>query len=203
MEKSRRAAAIPPLLELVGLERRAKTKLSAFSKGMLQRIGLAQALLNEPELVFLDEPTSGLDPLGRRLGRDIITGVRAEKITVFLNSHLLSEIELTCDRVAFIREGVIVRVATLEELEQERIQITIRVGRPTQELVNGLAQYGDGVTLDESSGRIHLTIADESQMPQIVNWLVEQDQAVYELSPRRRSLEDRFLEIVGDEMYDS
>ncbi|HSG17780.1 MAG TPA: ABC transporter ATP-binding protein [Anaerolineae bacterium] len=203
MEKSRRAAAIPPLLELVGLERRAKTKLSAFSKGMLQRIGLAQALLNEPELVFLDEPTSGLDPLGRRLVRDIITGLRAEKITVFLNSHLLSEIELTCDRVAFIREGVIVRVATLEELEQERIQITIRVGRPTQELVNGLAQYGDGVTLDESSGRIHLTIADESQMPQIVNWLVEQDQAVYELSPRRRSLEDRFLEIVGDEMYDS
>ncbi|UCG26302.1 MAG: ABC transporter ATP-binding protein [Chloroflexota bacterium] len=203
MEKARRAAAIPHLLELVGLERRAKTKLSAFSKGMLQRIGLAQALLNEPELVFLDEPTSGLDPLGRRLVRDIIKGLRAEKITVFLNSHLLSEIELTCDRVAFIREGAIIRVATMAELERESVQITIRVGRPTQALLNGLARFGDGVTLDEESGRIYLSVADESQVPQMVSWLVEQDQAVYELSPRRRSLEDQFLEIVGDEMYDS
>jgi ABC-2 type transport system ATP-binding protein len=103
MSRAGRAAVIPDLLELVGLGHRAETKLSAFSKGMLQRIGLAQAMLNDPELVFLDEPTSGLDPLGRRLVRDIINGLRSEGTTVFLNSHLLSEIELTCDRVAFIR----------------------------------------------------------------------------------------------------
>lgn len=116
MAKAERASEIPRLLELVGLSRRAKTKLSAFSKGMLQRIGLAQALLNRPKLVFLDEPTSGLDPHGRMLVRDIITKLRSEGITVFLNSHFLSEIELTCDRVAFIRNGSIIRVAPLTEL---------------------------------------------------------------------------------------
>jgi ABC-2 type transport system ATP-binding protein len=203
MDKSRRAATIPRLLELVGLERRAKTKLSAFSKGMLQRIGLAQALLNDPELIFLDEPTSGLDPLGRRLVRDIIKGLRDEKITVFLNSHLLSEIELTCDRVAFIREGTIVRVAPLVELEQGRVHITIRVGQPTPALLAELAHYGDGVTLDESSGRVSLTLAGEHKIPELVNWLVDQGQSVYEISPRRQSLEDQFLEIIGDEMFDS
>ena len=203
MEKARRTAAIPRLLELVGLEHRANTRLSAFSKGMLQRIGLAHALLNEPELVFLDEPTSGLDPLGRRLVRDIIRGLRGENITVFLNSHLLSEIELTCDRVAFIREGTIVRVAPLDELEQERVHITIRVGQPSPALLAGLAHFGDEATLDEASGRLQLTLADERRIPELVKWLVEQGQAVYELSPRRVSLEDQFLEIIGHEMVDS
>jgi len=203
MQKARRAEAIPRLLELVGLERRANTRLSAFSKGMLQRIGLAQALLNNPDLVFLDEPTSGLDPLGRRLVRDIIKGLRQEKITVFLNSHLLSEIELTCDRVAFIREGSIVRVARLDELEQGGMQITIRVGQPTPELLSGLARFDRGVTLDDQSGRLHLTLADEQQIPELATWLVAQGQAIYELSPQRLSLEDRFLEIIGDEMYDA
>lgn len=203
MEKARRAAAIPRLLELVGLERRATTRLSAFSKGMLQRIGLAQALLNDPDLVFLDEPTSGLDPLGRRLVRDIIKGLRQEKITVFLNSHLLSEIELTCDRVAFIREGTIVRVARLDELEKERVQITVRVGQPTSELMSGLAHFGDGVTLDGASGRLHLTLTSEQRIPELAAWLVAQGQSIYELSPQRLSLEDRFLEIIGDEMYDA
>jgi ABC-2 type transport system ATP-binding protein len=203
MERAKRAKAIPRLLELVGLERRANTRLSAFSKGMLQRIGLAQALLNDPDLVFLDEPTSGLDPLGRRLVRDIIKSLRQERITVFLNSHLLSEIELTCDRVAFIREGTIVRVARLDELEQERVQITIRVGQPTPKLLSGLADFGDGVTLDDNSGRLHLTLSDEQRIPELAAWLVAQGQAIYELSPQRLSLEDQFLEIIGDEMYDA
>ena len=92
MERSRRQEVIPDLLELVGLADRAGTRLSAFSKGMLQRIGLAQALLNDPALVFLDEPTSGLDPLGRRLVRNIINHLREEGTAVFLNSHLLGEI---------------------------------------------------------------------------------------------------------------
>lgn len=203
MEKAKRAAAIPRLLELVGLERRADTKLSAFSKGMLQRVGLAQALLNDPDLVFLDEPTSGLDPLGRRLVRDIIKGLREENITVFLNSHLLSEIELTCDRVAFIREGTIVRVAALDELEQDRVQVTLRVGTPNPELVAGLAQFGDDVALDNKSGRIRFTMPGERHIPKLVTWLVEQGHAIYELSPERLSLEEQFLEIIGDEMYDS
>ena len=203
MSQEQRARVIPELLELVGLSQRASTKLSAFSKGMLQRIGLAQALLNDPELVFLDEPTSGLDPLGRRLVRDIVRDLRTEGITVFLNSHFLSEIELTCDRVAFIRQGSIIRVASLAELESERVQIAIRVGQPSPKLLSGLSQFGDGARIDDGSGRIHLTIVDESQVPNLVNWLVEQGQAVYEINPQSLSLEDQFLQIVGDEMYDS
>jgi ABC-2 type transport system ATP-binding protein len=203
MSREKRQKVIPELLELVGLERRAKTKLSAFSKGMLQRIGLAQSLLNDPELVFLDEPTSGLDPLGRRLVRDIIKDLRGQGITVFLNSHLLSEIELTCDRVAFIREGQIVRVASLDELGKEHIQISIRVGQPSPELLKGLSQFGNGVLLEAESGRIKLAVNDESQIPLVVNWLVGQGQAVYELSRQTVSLEDQFLQIVGDEMYDA
>lgn len=192
---------IPDLLELVGLAHRAETKLSAFSKGMLQRIGLAQALLNSPELVFLDEPTSGLDPLGRRLVRDIISNLREEGTTVFLNSHLLGEVELTCDRVAFIREGQIVRVATMKELEKESVQIMLRVGQPTPALMAGLGQFGDNGRLE--NGRIRLQMADESTIPNLVNWLVEQGQAIYELSPQHLSLEDHFLRIIGSQMYDS
>lgn len=203
MSAAKRATVIPDLLELVGLRHRAETRLSAFSKGMLQRIGLAQALLNDPEVVFLDEPTSGLDPHGRRLVRDIIRELRQENITVFLNSHLLSEIEMTCDRVAFIRQGTIVQVATLDELVQEGLQITLRVGQPTPELLEGLARFGNNASLDPGNGRIQLSLAEESQVPELVNWLVAQGQAIYELSPRRLSLEERFLEIVGDEMYDA
>ena len=99
---------VPALIDLVGLTPHRDKRLQNFSKGMLQRIGLAQALIHEPELIFLDEPTSGLDPMGRRLVRDIIRAQRERGATVFLNSHLLSEIEITCDQVVFIREGEVV-----------------------------------------------------------------------------------------------
>ena len=107
---------IRELLELVGLTQHADIKLHDFSKGMLQRIGLAQALLNQPDLVILDEPTSGLDPVGRRLVRDIIRDLRQRGTTVFLNSHLLSEVEITCDRVAFIKHGQVIRISSLKDL---------------------------------------------------------------------------------------
>lgn len=203
MNRSERNAVIPDLLELVGLERRARTRLSAFSKGMLQRIGLAQALLNNPDVVILDEPTSGLDPLGRRLVRDIIKNLRAENITVFINSHLLSEIELTCDRVAFIRQGSIIRVSALSELREESVQITIRVGQLTPEILEGLSQFGNNAQLDDGNGQIQMALSDEEVIPKVASWLVDQGLEVYEISPKQLSLEDRFLQIIGDEMYDS
>lgn len=203
LSQSQRTKLIPELLELVGLGQRAKTKLGAFSKGMLQRIGLAQALLNDPTLVFLDEPTSGLDPLGRRLVRDIITHLKAEGTAVFLNSHLLSEVELTCDRVAFIREGSILRTASVAELEQENLQLTLRVGQPTPELLQELAAFSNGTRPEQVNGRIHLNLSNEEKIPQLVNWLVQQGHTIYELSPQRHSLEDIFLQIVGDKMYDA
>lgn len=200
MEKGERTTVIPELLQLVGLADRATTRLAAFSKGMLQRIGLAQALLNNPELVFLDEPTSGLDPLGRRLVRTIINDLRQEGTAVFLNSHLLSEIELTCDRVAFIREGRILRVAPLAELQKEGVQVRLRVGDPTPALLEELAALGSGVVLEKGSGEITLNLAEEAELPRLAQWLVEAGYNLYELRPQRLSLEERFIQIVGDEM---
>ena len=109
-------ARIDDLLHRMDLADAADRAIGGYSKGMLQRIGLAQALLNEPELVFLDEPTSGLDPLGRRLVRDLIRELRARGTTVFLNSHLLGEVEATCDRVAFVKDGRVVGTMTMEEV---------------------------------------------------------------------------------------
>ena len=198
MSKAERADIIPDLLALVGLADRANTKLTAFSKGMLQRIGLAQALLNNPELVFLDEPTSGLDPIGRRLVRDIITYLRQEGTTVFLNSHLLSEVEKTCDRVAFIRDGRILQTTTLSELTNGAVQISVRVGQPSPQLQTDLAQFGDNITLDRK-GRYHLTLPKPTAVPQLAQWLIEQGHTLYELTPESLSLEDYFLQIVGHE----
>jgi ABC-2 type transport system ATP-binding protein len=109
-------AKIDDLLLRMDLADAADRSVGGYSKGMLQRVGLAQALLNDPELVFLDEPTSGLDPLGRRLVRDLIRELRARGTAVFLNSHLLGEVEATCDRVAFVKDGRIVGAMTMEEV---------------------------------------------------------------------------------------
>ena len=199
MSKAQRDEAGPRLLALVGLADRADTKLQAFSKGMLQRIGLAQALLNDPDLVFLDEPTSGLDPLGRRLVRDIIKGLRERDTAVFLNSHLLSEVEKTCDRVAFIRDGTVLQTSTIETFEQGSIRVILRVGDPTPRLLAGLARFDPGVTLERANGRITLCLDGEAQLPQLADWIVQQGHALYELTPTRLSLEDRFLQIVGED----
>jgi ABC-2 type transport system ATP-binding protein len=180
MSKSQRQEVVPDLLELVGLKERAKTKLRAFSKGMLQRVGLAQALLNSPDLVFLDEPTSGLDPIGRRLVREIIEGLREQGTAVFLNSHLLSEIEQTCDRVAFIREGKVLQTSSLSEFEKERLRVFIRVGQPTEQLMTELAQFGEEVKMERGNGRIQLLLPHDDHLPQLANWLIHQGHTLYE-----------------------
>ncbi|MBK7217964.1 MAG: ABC transporter ATP-binding protein [Candidatus Promineofilum sp.] len=199
MDRAARGAAVPRLLKLVGLEDRAATKLGAFSKGMLQRIGLAQALLNDPALVFLDEPTSGLDPIGRRVVRDIITDLRQRGMAVFLNSHFLSEVEKTCDRVAFIRGGRVLQTSSLKEFEEEAMQVVVRVGQPTPELLTGLAQFGRNVALEPGDGRVRLTMSDEAQLPALAHWVVQNGHNLYELTPTHLSLEDRFLQVVGEE----
>lgn len=197
MSRQQRQDAIPDLLALVGLGDQHQEKLSTFSKGMLQRIGLAHALLNDPELVFLDEPTSGLDPIGRRLVRDVIDGLREEGTAVFLNSHLLSEVEKSCDRVAFIREGTILQTISLSGYEEGQVRLTLRVGQPSPELLTGLGQFGEGARLEKSTGRIELTVAQEERVPELARWLAEAGYSLYELVPHRLSLEDRFMQIVG------
>lgn len=207
---------IEELLKLVGLQDHAGKKLRTYSKGMLQRIGLAQALLNEPELVFLDEPTSGLDPLGRRLVRDIMGDLRERGTTVFLNSHLLSEVEITCDWVAFISHGEVIQTRTLRAASGEAIvegelgvQIRARPHPSLQEngrweaVVGGLAQWGQNVhvkgDLSSDVQQISLTLPGEADLPQITRYLVENEVDVYAVSPQKLSLEDLFVQLVGTE----
>jgi ABC-2 type transport system ATP-binding protein len=183
------------LLDEVGLAPFANAQLRTFSKGMLQRIGLAQALLNHPALVFLDEPTSGLDPVGRRLVRDVIRRLRQEGSSVFLNSHLLSEVEITCDRVAFIKHGEVLRVAPLQSLVQGETSVTIRAAGLTPEILAALGQIGREVRADGE--HVRLLVDDEAALPALARCLVDGGAQLYALTPQRESLEDLFIQIVG------
>ena len=186
---------IDELLVRVDLTDAEDRPLREYSKGMTQRAGLAQALINDPDLVFLDEPTSGLDPLGRLLVRDIIQELRARGTTVFLNSHLLGEVEATCDRVVFVREGRVVRELSLARTVGE-ITVELRVRPLDTATIAGLAQFGSGIT--HTGELVRMRVADESVLPKLAAWLVGQGLSVYELRSRRRSLEEWFVEIMGD-----
>ena len=180
---------------MVGLDQHTEQKLRQFSKGMLQRIGLAQALLNEPELVILDEPTSGLDPVGRRLVRDIIHDLRQRGTAVFLNSHMLSEVEITCDRVAFIKFGQVLQVSRLQNLVEGELTVQIRARNLTAEVAAGLRRWSSQVRQDDD--HLSLTLSSEADLPAINRYLVEEGVEVYALQPQRISLEDLFIQIVG------
>jgi ABC-2 type transport system ATP-binding protein len=198
MSKAERAARIPQLIEQVGLRESAHKPLSTFSKGMLQRIGLAMALLPRPALVFLDEPTSGLDPFGRLLVRDVIRVASAEGTTVFLNSHLLSEVEVTCTRVAFIRHGVVVRAGTIDELSAGLVRVRLRLGAVPAGLLADLAGWGENV---EQIGEreVSLTLPNEDRLPDLNAWLVGQSAQVYAMAPQQLSLEQLFVQIMDGE----
>jgi ABC-2 type transport system ATP-binding protein len=186
---------IPLLLDTVGLSPHRDKQLQHFSKGMLQRIGLAQALLNEPELLFLDEPTSGLDPVGRRLVRDIIKAQRGRGATVFLNSHLLSEVEITCDRVAFIKAGEVLEVRDVSTFTEGRNQILARIRNLPDDTLNGLRTWASRIARDGEQLTMNLHSPDLA--PRVLRYLVEHGAEVFEFTPQRLSLEDRFLEILG------
>ena len=199
------------LLERVNLTEAAGQKLREYSKGMLQRIGLAQALVNEPELVFLDEPTSGLDPLGRRLVRDIIHEQRARGATVFLNSHLLGEVEVTCDRVVFIKAGRTLHERVLADA-QATTEVELRVGPLDPETRAGLDRFGECLPEPAASPMaaspeaprtaerpVRMRVASEEMLPEIARWLVGRGVALYEMRTARKSLEAWFLEAMGDD----
>lgn len=196
MNAAARKARAETLLERVDLRDAGERKLREYSKGMLQRIGLAAALLNQPALVLLDEPTSGLDPIGRLIVRDVINELRAQGTAVFLNSHLLSEVEVTCDRVAFVKQGRIVRELPLGA-QTERVEIEIKVGANSPQLARELAQFGENVR--QLDGTIHLTAPSEARIPELNRWLVAQNVDVYRLGVTRPSLETIFLEVMGED----
>jgi ABC-2 type transport system ATP-binding protein len=168
------AAERGELLELVGLEEARAVKVAAMSKGMQQRLGIAQALVGSPRLLMLDEPTSALDPVGRRVVRDLLRELRSRDVAVMLSSHLLSEVELVCDRVAILVGGQVVARGTPAELARPR-----------------------GVEVETGDGVRRFPEARRDDVPRIVAELVSNGQQVYGVSLLASTLEDAYLEAVG------
>jgi ABC-2 type transport system ATP-binding protein len=189
------------LLTMVGLGEWGRRPLRTYSKGMKQRLGLAQALINKPALVVLDEPTDGLDPVGRREVADVLRELRHRGTTVFLNSHLLGEAERLCDRVAILAAGCVVRQGTVDELTSEgrRYEIRIEGDLPAINAVHTvISTLGGAVGFDAAAGSTVITL--QTSRPQFLQPLIDELRrsavSIEAIVPQRQSLEDFFIEVV-------
>ena len=189
-----RRKRIPRVLDLVGLKGRGRDRIRSYSKGMTQRIGLAQALIHEPELVLLDEPTSALDPVGRREVRDLIRSLRERGMTVFLNSHLLSEVEMVCDRVAIVDRGRVVRSGRLQDLLGGLPELRVTVDRVDPQLLELVTVFGKVLDIRDSTLTLGMETLDTAA--QLADALVRAGYCLYALVPSHQSLEDVFISLV-------
>src|SRR5450631_3460403 len=185
------------VLEMVGLTGREHQKLGTFSKGMLQRIGLAQALLNRPDLLILDELVSGLDPVGQRDMRDLLLYLKSEGTSIFLNSHQLADVEAVCDRVAIINQGRILKVGTPLELFGNQQILEVHVNSASDELLQQLRHVAVDVQRDKDDPNCLLAeIENEEQAADIADIVHACGARLYSLAPRRRSLEQLFFQTI-------
>jgi ABC-2 type transport system ATP-binding protein len=189
-----RKERIPVVLRQVGLEGRGGDRVHNYSKGMTQRIGLAQAIMHRPEVVLLDEPTSALDPIGRREVRDIIRTLRSEGIAVFLNSHLLSEVELVCDRVAIVDQGRVVREGRLDALVGHATELRLTLDRVDADLRDILARFGEVLAVSDLA--VTMGVSDPEVAPRVAEAVIRSGYRLYGLVPMHRSLEDVFISLV-------
>jgi len=186
---------IMEILELVGLSARAKSKVKTFSHGMKQRLGIAQALLHDPELIILDEPTTGLDPQGMKEIRELILNLsREKKKTIFLSSHILHEVELVANRMIIINKGKTVIEGYVDELlKSSTIKVTVEVdnGEKMKSLISG---SGWGDKLEFSGEQKFVFLIDKNEIPLLVKYLVDSGVNLQAVIPQR-SLEEFFLNI--------
>ena len=203
MDKTRRAARGEELLSMVGLDQKSwDRQLRKFSKGMLQRVGIAQSLINDPKIVFLDEPMSGLDPVGRREIRELIAGLREQGKTVFMSTHILSDIEALCDEVAILRDGKLAATGKLDELlfksgEERVFEINLN-GISESDIVarlNGLKPLA--ITAKASGISLHTNA--ESDIDAILKACREAGGRLISIQPVKQSLEEFFVKENGDQ----
>ena len=188
------------VLTRVGLLSQEKYRVGGYSKGMQQRIGLACALLPDPELLFLDEPTSALDPIGRKDVRDIILELQKEGTTVFLNSHLLSEVEMVCDHITIINKGVVVKSGAMDDLLMQKVTLQVNCGMISDELLILLKQRFDPeLKPQQENGNLIFTLKNKDDVSEIASLLVSKGVKLNELTPRHETLESVFLKVVGEE----
>jgi ABC-2 type transport system ATP-binding protein len=194
IDRGRWATEIERTLATVGLADRGTSRVGAFSKGMQQRLGLGVALLGEPAVVLLDEPTSALDPVGRHDVREIIRALRERGTIVFLNSHLLSEVEQVCDAVAIVDRGKVVAQGDLAELLRSS-SVRVRATAVTRETRAAMARFGE---LDDSGdGTMLVRGIDRERVPELVSAIVASGARLYAVEPQHESLEERFLSLLG------
>ncbi|MGB7602783.1 MAG: ABC transporter ATP-binding protein, partial [Candidatus Sulfotelmatobacter sp.] len=200
---------IPELIERVGLAG-VKKPVKSYSKGMQQRLGLAQALLNDPEVLFLDEPTDGLDPLGRKDVRDLLVSLRAASKTIFLNSHILSEIELVCDQIVILNRGEVARVASPAEFTRGTGEYLVRVTAATDAVraaaaavlgaSNGNGKNGHSSKAPQpnwTENTLRFSPRDREQLNALIDRLRSAQAEIDAVEPVRLSLEQFFLQVVG------
>ncbi|MDR6225598.1 ABC transporter ATP-binding protein [Desmospora profundinema] len=191
-----RKKKISDLLEKVGLHQRGEDKIRGYSKGMQQRIGIATALISDPEVIFLDEPTSALDPIGRKEVRDMIREWREQGKTVFLNSHLLSEAETVCNHVAIINHGHLVVQGDWRQLSAVEPQVEVTVSDMDDygwESFSGWGMKWEQIDQGEDRSTWLLTLSEEKQIPALVSALTDRGMKVYQVTPRQQSLEELFM----------
>jgi ABC-2 type transport system ATP-binding protein len=185
---------IPELLSAVKLQGYESLKIGKYSRGMVQRLGIAQALLSNPQLIVLDEPTSGLDPAGRKEVRDLISSLKAAGKTVFLSSHILSEVEQICDRAIIIDRGHMVRAGTMDELLGSGGRVEILANQLPEQMELAFLEWG--ATIERGAHRVRIAI-DTARKRQVTETLWAADCDVISITPMRSSLEELFLKLVG------
>lgn len=194
---SERKKRIPDTLEQVGIAGRMHYKIKTYSKGMKQRLGIAQALMHDPDLIILDEPTDGVDPMGRREIRELMSQLKERGHTIFLNSHLLGEVELICDRVAILQQGKLVREGTIAELTKTKgtFVLGLLTGQtfPTDEVT----KIGYAVRpLPDHAGHFEVVLADGQTIEPVMKLLSERSLTVVHVVEKKQSLEDVFMTTV-------
>lgn len=189
-----RASRTEALLTRANLEKKSwDLQLRKFSKGMLQRVGLAQALINNPEIVFLDEPMSGLDPVGRREVRDLIASLRTEGKTVFMCSHILSDIEVLCDSVAILKGGRLAHAGSLDELRSRETRLVEIIA--TDAAADALKQHLDvSATVTTTASGVRIEVSDEKEVDAVISALRNVNGKLVSVQPLRQSLEELFLD---------
>ena len=188
---------IDELLKIVKLEEWKKTKVKNYSKGMMQRLGLAQAMLNDPELIFLDEPTDGVDPIGRKEIRDLLIDLKHQGKTIFLNSHILSEVELITDRVGILNKGKLLKEGNVKELTARKEEYKIRFESGNEYLLSPelMEKYSLAKTND---GYYSLKITNSNDLDKIVDELRAKGLTIRELVQQKDTLEDMFISLINE-----
>ena len=192
--RARWPSEIDRALATVGLADRGTSRVGTFSKGMQQRLGLGVALLDEPAVVLLDEPTSALDPVGRHDVREIIRALREKGTVVFLNSHLLSEVEQVCDAVAIVDRGKVVAQGELAQLLRAS-SVRVRASGVSRDARAAMSRFGE---LDDGAdGALLIRGIDRERIPELVSAIVATGARIYAVEPQHESLEERFLSLLG------